>query len=38
MKDENDIPNDNVYELDLEYNEYDFDFKCDNSDDSDYEG
>ena len=38
MKDENDIPDDDVYKLDLEYNEYDFDFECDNLDDSDYKG
>ena len=36
-KDENDVPHDDVFELDLDCNEYDFDFECDNSDDSDYE-
>ena len=35
-KDENDIPYDNVYEFDLDYNEYVSDFEYDDSDNSDY--
>lgn len=38
MKHENDIPNDDISKLDLEHNEYDFDFECDDSEDSDFEG
>ena len=38
MVDENDIPEDDIYQLDLEYNEKDFDFECDNSEDSNFEG
>ena len=36
IKDENDVPNDDIYELDFDYNEYDFDFECEDSNDSDY--
>ena len=34
--DDNDIPYYDIYEFDLDYNEYDFDFECDDSDNSDY--
>ena len=37
-KDENDVSHDDFQELDLDYNECDFDFECNNSDDSNFEG
>ena len=35
-KDENDVPEDDVWELDTEFKGYDFSLECDDSDDSDY--
>ena len=37
MKDENDMPEDDVSCFDAAYNENDFDFECDNSVESNYE-
>ena len=38
IKDENDVPEDDIYELDTEYNAYDFDFEYNNLNNSNYEG
>ena len=37
MKDENDMPDNNVSNLDTAYNEIDFDFEYNNSEESNYE-
>ena len=38
IKDKNDVPDNNSNDLDLVHNEYDFDFKCDNLEDSNCKG
>ena len=37
-KDENNTQDDNLQELDLDYDEYDFNFECDDSDNSNFKG